>query len=308
MNIDMHFHSNASDWLQSKEDIIKKAVEKNMDFIRLTDHDVVSYWFKEMASEKWISSCESVEISANNKTHNKSLHLTFYAKNISNEVNDIIKEIPRSKVLLIKKQIEFLNTVWFWIDLDDFYSAYLQKWRKKQALNKFDIVDYIFKDEALKQKTMSINKWIDIGREEFYQKFFKKTWERFKEYSVTIKDYEPTIEQCKIFKEKSNAILSIAHPNITFRKWWIKEFLEVLPHYIEFWWINAIEINAVASKEWVQTILEVKAKYNLFLTFWSDNHKHWYIDNKHWDFWDLTSFLTKKEVLDFFLEYRNVLV
>jgi len=31
--------------------------------------------------------------------------------------------------------------------------------------------------------------------------------------------------------------------------------------------VNAIEINAKATKTWVEAILEAKEKYNLFLTF-----------------------------------------
>ena len=192
--------------------------------------------------------------------------------------------------------------------MQDFYLFYFKKWRKKEALNKYDIVYYLFQDDILRKKCFEINWWIKIELEDFYQKFFKKTWEKFKDYWVSIKDYEPSIEECKIFKEKTNGILAIAHPNITFKKWWIDEFLKVLPHYIQVWWINAIEINAMASKDWVWVILEVKKKYNLFLTFWSDNHKIWYSDYKHWDFWDLNPFITKKDIEKFFLEYKDMII
>ena len=39
---DLHFHSIASDWKNSGEEIINDAYEKKLQFIALTDHDVIS--------------------------------------------------------------------------------------------------------------------------------------------------------------------------------------------------------------------------------------------------------------------------
>lgn len=306
MKLDMHFHSVASDGRSTKQELIAVAKEKNVQFLALTDHDVVSYGFREEAENAGIMSCQSVEISVNNKQHNKSLHLTFYAESISERVSQVLSNIVRTKVGLIEQQIRFFNQHGFDIKLDEFYKIIIQWGRTIESINKFDIVGFIYFTPYNRANAIKLNDGIEIDSEWFYQKFLKKWWEKFSEYWVKIKDYEPTLEICKSFKEECNGILSIAHPNVTFRKW-IQEFEEVLPHYIEFGWVNAIEINAKASKEWIASILQAKSKYNLYLTFWSDSHKIWHSDSKHWDFWELNTLLSPDLIQASFNEYRNIL-
>jgi hypothetical protein len=138
-------------------------------------------------------------------------------------------------------------------------------------------------------------------------KFLKEWWERYADFWIRVHDYERSLQDCKLFREQSNAILSIAHPNFTFKKWWIDEFNDVLPHYIEHGGVNAIEINAKATKEWVDAIIEAKNKYNLFLTFWSDCHRVWKPDSKHGDFWDINPFISSDFVTESFWEYSGIL-
>lgn len=309
MKIDMHFHSTDSDGYSTQEELIHEAKKLKLDFITLTDHDCVSYWFREKAMKEDILSCQSVEISANNTQHNKSLHLTLYAREISQVTNDVLQNIPKSKELLIKKQIELLNQVGFSINVDDFYLFGCAGSRKISSLNKYDLTRFIFSNDFNRNVAIKLNGWVSLSEEMFYQKFFKKWWEKFSEFWVKIKDYEPSIEACKAFREESNWILSMAHPNVTFRKWWIDEFKNVLPHYINFWWINAIEINSQATKEWVIAILEARSQYGLYITFWSDNHKIWYTDTKHWDFWEINPHINNPALLNqLFSEYRDMLI
>lgn len=118
MKIDMHFHSTASDGYSTKEELITKAKHLGLDFIALTDHDIVSQGFQELALSHGIKSCDSVEISANNKEHNKSLHLTLYAREISQKISDALSNVIRSKSFLIEKQVEYFNLIGFEIDLE----------------------------------------------------------------------------------------------------------------------------------------------------------------------------------------------
>lgn len=308
MKIDMHFHSTHSDGYSSTEELIEHAQKQGLHFIALTDHDTVSYWFKEQSENKKIQSCQSVEISANNAQHNKSLHLTLYAKEISEKTNEVLQNIPKSKTLLIKKQIELLNQIGFRINLHEFYYFACSGWRKVASLNKYDLARFIFSSDFNRGMAIKLNNWVDITEEMFYQKFFKKWGEMFDTFSVRIKDYEPSLEMCKTFKEESNWVLSMAHPNVTFRKWGIEEFKEVLPHYIEMWWINAIEINSEATKEWVMAILEARSQYGLYITFWSDNHKIWHTDDKHWNFGDINPHINNPALISsLFNEYRDLI-
>lgn len=307
MKLDMHFHSTNSDWLSTTDELVSLAVEKDMDFIALTDHDTVSYWFREKLQEAWILSCQSVEISTKNKEHNKSLHLTMYAREINHDINEKLNDILKGRKLLIKTQIEHLNGLWFNLDLERLYNYISQKWRKIEWINKCDISRFIFSDETNKEIAIKSNNWDEINYEQFYLKFLKEGWDKYGDFWIRIHDYEPLLQDCKTYKEQSNAILSIAHPDFTFKKWWTSQFIDVLPHYIEQWWINAIEINSKATKEWVDAIIEAKNRYNLFLTFWSDCHKVGNPDSKHWDFWEVNPYVSKDFVSDSFDEYREIL-
>ena len=47
----MHFHSLASDGDSTDEQLLTQAQSLGLDFIALTDHDVVSYGFREKAKQ-----------------------------------------------------------------------------------------------------------------------------------------------------------------------------------------------------------------------------------------------------------------
>lgn len=305
MKLDMHFHSTASDGLFTQDELLKKAKFKNLDFMALTDHDVVSYGFREQAKKLWIQSCQSVEISAYNEEHDKSLHLTLYAKSIWENISQILTWVIKTKEDLIEKQIDFFISIWFIINKFEFYSFFEKLWRKKDSLNKFDIVKFMFLTLENTIIAKKLNNGIWINEEEFYLKFLKRWWEKFDEFAVIVDNYEILISECRKFQKQTEWILALPHPNVTFRKWWIKEFEKVLPFYIENWGINAIEINAKATKEWVESILKAKYKYGLYITFWSDFHKENHNDGKHWEFWDVNPFISPDWVRKYFWEYKD---
>lgn len=305
MKVDMHFHSIASDWFLTKEQLLQRAKAQNLDFIALTDHDVISYDFREEAEKFWIQSCQSVEISAYNEEHNKSLHLTFYAQEIASEISDILDKVVTSKEKLVHLQVWRFKSWWFDIDLKEFCAYFEALWRKRQTLNKFDITHFVFLSEKNRERAKELNAWNEISQEWFYVKFLKRWGEEFENFAVQIPQYETNIELCKDFVQRCNGILSIPHANVTFRREGIEGFQKVLPYYIENAWINALEVNACMTKEWVDAILEAKDKYDLYLTFWSDFHKPWMKDGIHWDFWEQNSFVSANMVREEFFRYRD---
>lgn len=306
MKLDMHFHSTASDGKSTTEEILIEATIQNVEFLALTDHDRVSKWFKEEAQKYWIDSCQSVEISAKNDKHKKSLHITLYANQIWEQVNEILSNIVRTKRELIRKQLEKLQSFSFNIDINDFYNHFEKNWRNIDTLNKYDIVEYIFLSDNNILIAEIYYSW-NIDVRTFYTEFLKKSGKFFEKFWYLIKDYEPNLEQCNDFKEESSWILSIAHPNFTFEKWWIEEFKNVLPIYVDQW-INAIEINSMATRQWVEAIIEQSKYYGLFLTFWSDNHCVWYTDSKHWHLWILNPYLESWFVKREFDKYKDRLL
>lgn len=306
---DLHFHSNISDWENSLEEIIKESKNKKLEFLAITDHDkITNSNFLQLTKKSWIETCFSTEISARNYEHNKSLHLTFYAQNFSKEVNQILENTINKKIKMIKKQVEKLKQKWFFIDYNDFINYNIYKNKKIESLNKYNIATYLLLDKRNKTKIKKELKTEKIEASKVMQEYLKDWWILYKKYGLkfsVIWDYEPSLEICNKIKQKNNAILCIAHPNITFKKW-IKEFEEVLPYYIEKW-INAVEINSVASKKWLEVIFKAKEKFNLILTAGSDNHKIWEIDEKHWNFWKLNPFLDKQTKIEILNNFKKII-
>ena len=69
--------------------------------------------------------------------------------------------------------------------------------------------------------------------------------------------------------------------------------------------VNAIEINSKANKKWIEEIVKVKEKNNLILTFWSDCHSIWNIDDKHESYWNLNTNLKEDFIFKESLKFRD---
>jgi predicted metal-dependent phosphoesterase TrpH len=304
---DMHFHSTRSDWYNKPKKIIKKASDLNLELITLTDHDIISSReFISEANSLWIESKSSVEISARNYEIEKSLHLTCYSNNFSKEIHDIVNNTRFKKQDMIIKKILKIKKWGFEIDENDFFNYYENFWKKRENLNRYNIAEYLFRNEKNINLAKQIS-WNDnITVLYLFREFLKEWWKFNDKYKVKIPDYEPSIEVCWELAKNNSAILSIAHPNFSFAREHISGFKKVLPYYIDRW-VNAIEINSKASKKWLEAIYEAKKKYNLILTAGSDNHWIWKIDDKHWDFWSLNSLLSQNDKKLILKEFKNKL-
>lgn len=302
--IDMHFHTTHSDGNNTEEEILEHAQLKGLEFIALTDHDRVSIGFKDKAAQYGIKSVESVEISARNYDHKQSLHLTCYTQQFTKDVHDILEWIRDVRKDNLELQINALQKSGFQITMQDLYDFWVSKRRKINSINKYDIARIIYTSQVNKDIWIQINNGEDIWLNNFYCEYFKREWGKFSKFWVVVPEYEPSLDICKHIQESHDAILSIAHPNYTFKKG-IWEFIEVLPHYIKNWGINALEINSSATIEWVQAIQEAAKEHDLFITFWSDNHEVWAPDNKHADFWELNSHVSDKFISDEIKKYSN---
>lgn len=312
---DMHFHSNLSDWKNSPEEIIQEAKKRKLKLITLTDHDIISSKdFIEKSSLAWIKSLYSTEISARDNSQNKSLHLTCYSNWFSKEIYDILENTVNKKTLVIFEQVKKLAEKWFKISYNEMLEYYKLKWKKIDTLNRFDIAMYLLKNPENKKIIEQIT-WIkNMGLINFFEEFLKESWIYYKEYWlkywVEVLDYEPDIEICSDIAKINNALISIAHPNLTYWKKWLTalDFYKTFEKLYEKG-INAIEINSMAEKEWIDVIYDLKRKFWIIITAWSDNHFIWHKDNKHWNFWELNQNLTeiqKKEILEEFMKYFKI--
>lgn len=304
---DMHFHSNISDWKNSQEEILNSAISLWLDMISLTDHDIISSTkFVDDIRSAWIITNTASEISVREPEKDRSIHLTCYSNNFSDQVFKVLENTRTKKVWMISSQILKLQEKWFKISVEEVYEYFQKKWKKIDSLNKFDISEFIFSDQFnIELITEITGEYFDV--ETFFLHFLKEWWELNLEYSIKIPEYEPTVEDVGELANLSKAVLSIAHPNFTFEKLWINWFEDSIPKYVELW-INAIEINSLASKKWLEAIYDIKKKYNLLITAWSDNHNIWYNDAKHWHFWFLNPLLSdvqKTEILRDYIKFLN---
>lgn len=308
---DLHFHSIASDWKNSEEEIINDAYEKKLQFIALTDHDVISSNdFIDNAQKRDIESCYSTEISARDLKNKKSLHLTCYSRSFWKNIRDILENTIEKKQLLIIKQIEKLKKLWFKIELNDFLNYFLTIWKKLETLNRFNIWQYLFLNTENIILAQKISWKLDINPQSFFEMFLKEVWEHYQiywlKYWIDVPEYEPNIEVCSLLAKTNNAIISIAHPNLSFKKEGLEYFKKIYPYYVENW-INGIEINSKASIEWIEAIYEFKKKYSIIITAWSDNHHIWEVDNKHSDLWELNPLLRENDRLLILENFKNKL-
>ena len=304
--LDMHFHSTCSDGKNTHEEILDQAKKKGLEFIALTDHDHISGNFQQKAQEKWIISTQSVEISARNYQHEKSLHITCYAKEFSQDVFDILDWVRERRKNNLQVQIESLQKSGFKISIEDFQHAADEMKRPIEAMNKFDIARILYENPKNKKIWVCLNNWVDIWLVQFYLQYFKRNGEKFSTFWILVPEYEPSLEICKQIKEKNNAILSMAHPNFTFKND-MQTFVHTIEHYVHTAWLNAVEINSRATDEWIEVIQQVAEKYWLFITFWSDNHGIWIKDEKHADFGNLNPNVTEEFIEQEFEKYREMM-
>jgi len=303
-NIEMHCHSTLSDGRNTPEEVINEAHRLWLDFLTLTDHDTIAPKdFQNALQQVWIDTCESVEISARNYDLDKSLHLVSYAKVFNSSLSDILGQSLAWKLDMKLGQLDLLVKDHGFIGNREGFRKFLQaKWRTLEGSNKYDLARYFARniDNKVKMKHILWGLLIDNDVvNSFYKECFKREWTLYDQYGYEVADYEPSVETTiQEVVWKSWGLVSMAHPNVTFdnNKWGIAEFERTMWDYVEKW-LNAVEINTMASMQWVQAILEVREKFDLILTFWSDCHMIWYDgrDGKHASIWVINPFILQSE-------------
>jgi len=241
MKIEMHCHSTRSDGKNTPEQVLKEAQRMNLDFLTLTDHDVISQReFQWDLRAIWVSTCESVEISARNYDIEKSLHLVSYARIFHDSLQEVLSHTDSAKKRLRRLQFQKLT-----IDMrlsgdeEDFTIFMIEKlWRDVLTSNKYDMARYFWSHDENKDIMRKIL-WKYAQSEDIVTHFFEeclKRWGRlFEQYGVEIEEYEPSVEQTvEQVVLKAWGIVSLAHPNVTFSKskWWIPEFQKTLWDYL----------------------------------------------------------------------------
>lgn len=303
--IDMHFHTRLSDWAKNNSEIIKQAKDEWVDFIIATEHDIINKDFTIESRMNWVNSTFWAEISAlDDIITNKSLHLTCYSNKFNKDIEDILENTRNWRIDKVKKQITILEKNWFNIDYENFINYYKNKWFNIKNLSNSQVEDYIFKYEE-NLKLIKKLTWENIWKWDFIKRCLWRNWDLNYIWWWKVDNYEPSIKQIWEEVNKNNYFLSLAHPNFSFLNN-EDSFYKFIEEYKDI--LNWIEINSLASKKWVDIIIETSKKYNFILTFWSDDHFSWRKDdNKHWQFWQLNPYLSKELINENFMDFLDVL-
>ena len=315
-NIEMHCHSTLSDGRNALEEIIAEAKRCNLDFLSLTDHDHISpKSFQEELQDLWIQSCDSVEISARNYELDKSLHLVSYAKVFHNSLHQVLENSRSGKLAVKLGQLEKLVTEYDFEGTLEWFQAFMWNMgRDVDTSNKYDLSRYLYSIPQNQEKMRNILweriEWNDMVAQ-FYEVCFKREGALYPIYGYEVEDYEPSVQETvdEVVK-KSWGLVSLAHPNVTFweKKWGIPEFERTIWNYVAKG-VRGVEINTMASPEWIQAILVVRQKYDLILTFWSDCHRIGYDgrDGKHSTIGQINSNIPQEVLDENFWKFQSIL-
>ncbi len=314
-NIEMHCHSNLSDGKNTPDEVITEAKACHLSFLALTDHDAISPEdFQRNLQQAWISTCDSVEISAQNSQLGKSLHLTSYAQKFSPSLHDLLWDSRDGKMNMKWWQFrKLVNELWF-IGSAEGFDAYIREklWREPVTSNTYDMSRYFMSLKENRDKARSLL-WERAPTRNIVQHFYleclKREWSLYRKYGFEVPKYEPDIEQVvHEVSKKSWGIVSMAHPNVTFmkKKWEIPEFERTIQDYVKKW-VRGVEVNAIAPLEWVKAIMKEKQKHDLILTFGSDCHEIGKTDSKHSTIGRINPFIDQLQLEENFSKFQQVL-
>ncbi len=285
---DMHFHTSLSDWRLDNNTILK-SVKSRADFLTATDHDFVNSEFKKLAEKNWIESYEWVEISIMDENY-WYFHMTAYAKKFSQEILDILENTRNGRRSKIYKQIWLLSANWIDINEYDFFRFFEKKWINSFNLNIYHLASYIYRFERNKKRVKEIA-WESLDKIEFLKRFLRNEGDYAHIWSATVEEYTPLITDVIDKVHDTWWILSIAHPNFSFKS---EEFKSRILHFLDLW-TDAIEINTRATEEEVKTIIELSGDWSI-LTFWSDCHFTPYSEEDHWSFLEMNPYVSEELV------------
>ncbi|HBH11982.1 MAG TPA: phosphatase [Clostridiales bacterium] len=246
MNVDFHIHSTNSDGSDIPEEIFKRARDKNIKFISITDHDTL-HGIEEnkiLAKRYNIKYIPGLELSAFDYQNNRKCHIVgLYVEKGHDVLDNIIEKTSFLRHQTSVKQIIKLSELGYDINLKELIEK-----RKSKVIFKQHIM------KSLIEKGYANNIYGD-----FYQKMFKNNG------PLDMKiQYPDHIEAIKAIK-KSGGLPILAHPSQYENLIDIKNMVNSGLAGIEW------DYPSVSS-EYKKIIASVGEKYKLLLSSGSDYH------------------------------------
>nr|WP_307992012.1 PHP domain-containing protein [uncultured Niameybacter sp.] len=248
MKVDLHMHTFFSDGTMSPEEIVDKAVEKQVKILAITDHNKLESWegLQKAAAKAGILPIRGVEINAAYK--NKVVHLLAYGFKDSKKLFDLINLADVEMQRMSDDLIVNLEKVYPNVSVED-YTSYDYDRRK----GGWKGLHYLF-DRGLSTKLFEGFKY-------------------YKEYGCDFTEYNfPTLrELCQAIKEAGGYSV-LAHPMSYFKDLSKEELLKELNDLYEMG-LQGIECYYPTHSELMtKTCIEFCKEHNMLITTGSDEH------------------------------------
>lgn len=123
MKADLHVHSQLSDCSESRDTILKKAVEMQLTHLAFTEHDTTmnSDECEELGKQYGITLIKGIEISAFDFETKKKAHILGYRYQTTNHIEALCKPILERRHENCIKQIRILKELGYQIEVEDIF-------------------------------------------------------------------------------------------------------------------------------------------------------------------------------------------
>ncbi|MBP7806582.1 PHP domain-containing protein [Candidatus Gracilibacteria bacterium] len=298
MKADLHFHTTLSDGRDRPEQVLANLVSSGVEFATLTDHDLVSEGFADELRARGIETTPASEIS----THffaglsKVGLHMTAYAPAFSEQAHAMLQRTRAGKAEKIRQQVERLIGQGYPLSHEGLAQWAIAKGYNPAGLNNAHLSSYVYSTPGaieLANRDQQ-RKRSQPDRVGFLNECLKREG-RNPIGAVEIPEYEPTTEEASRIVRDMGGVISIAHPNFSWEKYEGIEGLQRDIAQLVDQGVMGIELNALATPEWAKVILEIRDRYNLLLTFGSDNHGEKTPSKKHGTLGQMNPYFLEEE-------------
>ena len=259
MKADLHMHSNSSDGILSSDELVKRAKEKNIDIIAITDHDTIAGIDLAIKSGKelGVKVIPGIELSTN--FNGESIHILGYFKDNSYKSPELIEleSMKEKRKNRAKEMIEKIKEIH---NIDISYEEIL--------LNAKGIIARPHIAKAI----------VDAGYDYSWEYIFDNIiGNDSPAYVPSIK--LPTQEGIDLLR-KNSALVVLAHPTLISEK--------NLEKVLEFNFDGLEAIYPERSINKAEKFKNIAKKKGIFVTAGSDFHGELDVDTKHNDMGTVT--------------------
>jgi len=247
VRVDFHTHSTGSDGTNTPHELLKLALEKNIQYLSITDHDTLD-GIKALDNSINLNKLKfipGVEISAEFPS---TLHLLGYGFDIQNKrLNKVLEDLQDYRKERNVLMIENMQKFGFHITLEE-----LQKEAGGELIGRPHFASLMVKKNYVRNKQEAFDKYLKKGAPLYLD---KKRLDP-KDAILLIKD--------------AGGVVVIAHPYQTKLN---EENLESLIEELVDYGLDGIEaVYPLHTKEMTEKYKSLAQKYDLFITAGSDYH------------------------------------